>query len=164
MLPRRYPPRLLSMIALVLAAILTALYAINIDQPQRNRPVVAQRDAGTGTPAPDRPRNEAPPAERRGWGATVGFASRERWQEHYDKHGAEFGRISAEEYLRRAQALRDAVPGGAILEVVREDGVITRFDRASGAFIAVNRNGIIRTFFRPNDGERYFHRQLERGR
>ena len=165
MLPRRYPPRLLSMIALVLAAILTALYAIGVDQPQRNRPVVAQREApATGAPAQERPRTEAPPTERRGWGAAVGFASRERWLEHYDKHGAEFGGISKEEYLRRAQALRDAAPGGSILEVVRQDRVITRFDRASGAFIAVNPDGIIRTFFRPNDGERYFHRQLERGR
>ena len=31
MLPRRYPPRLLTMIALVLGAILTALYAVGID-------------------------------------------------------------------------------------------------------------------------------------
>ena len=149
------------MIALVLAAILTALYAVSIDQPQRNRPV-AQREAAP--PAREPPAVGAPATERRGWGPSVGFASRQRLQEHYDKHGAEFGGISAEEYLHRAQALRDAAPGGAILEVVRDDGVITRFDRTSGAFIAVNRNGTIRTFFRPNDGERYFHRQLERGR
>jgi hypothetical protein len=162
MLPRRYPPRLLSMIALVLAAILTALYAMGIDQPQRNRPV-AQREAVPSAPAGE-PAAEAPATERRRFDPSVGFASRERWLEHYDKHGAEFGRISAEEYLSRAKALRDAAPGGSILEVVREDGVITRFDRSTGYFIAVNRNGIIRTFFKPNDGERYFHRQLERGR
>ena len=27
---------------------------------------------------------------------------------------------------------------------------------------AVNPNGVIRTFFQPNDGERYFRRQSER--
>ena len=53
-------------------------------------------------------------------------------------------------------------PGGAVLEAVRRDGVVTRFDRKSGAFIAFNANGVIRTYFRPNDGERYFRRQLER--
>jgi hypothetical protein len=99
---------------------------------------------------------------QRGWGAQVGFASRERLAEHYDKHGHEFGDISQQEYLRRAQALRDAPAGGTILESVRRDGVVTRFDRRSGAFIAFSARGVIRTFFRPNDGERYFRRQLER--
>jgi hypothetical protein len=56
----------------------------------------------------------------------------------------------------------DQASGTTILEAVRTDGVVTRFDRTSGAFLAVNRNGTIRTFFRPNDGERYFHRQKER--
>ena len=34
---------------------------------------------------------------------------------------------------------------------------------AGSAFIAFNPNGVIRTFFRPNDGERYWRRQAERG-
>ena len=29
--------------------------------------------------------------------------------------------------------------------------------------IAFNRDGTIRTFFKPNDGERYYRRQAERG-
>ncbi|MBL8960165.1 MAG: hypothetical protein JNJ98_09950, partial [Gemmatimonadetes bacterium] len=65
-------------------------------------------------------------------------------------------------YLRLAQALRDTLPGGPILEARRPDGVITRFDRTSGAFLAFNRDGTIRTFFRPNDGEQYFRRQARR--
>jgi pyocin large subunit-like protein len=104
---------------------------------------------------------DAPQASR-GWGANVGFASRARLEEHYRKHSEEFGAITREEYLRQAQALRDAPADGAILEAVRRDGVVTRFDRKSGAFIAFNANGVIRTYFRPNDGERYFRRQLER--
>lgn len=67
-----------------------------------------------------------------------------------------------EEYLRAAQALRDHSLGGAIVEAVRTDGVITRFDRDTGTFIAFNRDGVIRTCFRPNDGEAYFRRQLKR--
>ena len=86
-----------------------------------------------------------------------------RLDEHFDKHGAEFGRITKLDYLRQAQLLRDAKAGGPILEAVRRDGVITRYDRETGAFIAVNPNGVIRTFFKPNDGERYFRRQAERG-
>jgi hypothetical protein len=107
--------------------------------------------------------SEARGPSGRAWGAAIGFASRERLEEHYRKHGAEFSADSRQDYLRLAQSLRDAPAGGPVLEAVRHDGVITRFDRRSGAFVAFNADGVIRTFFRPNDGERYFRRQLERG-
>ena len=99
----------------------------------------------------------------RGWGPSVGFADPRRLDEHFEKHGAEFGNISKQDYLHQAQLLRDAKVEGPILQTVRADGVVTRFDRQTGAFIAYNRNGVIRTFFKPNDGERYYRRQAERG-
>ncbi|MFO1161413.1 MAG: hypothetical protein U1E60_21425 [Reyranellaceae bacterium] len=99
----------------------------------------------------------------RSWGSAVGFADQRRLDEHYEKHGAEFGRITKQDYLKQAQLLRDARPVDPILEAVRRDGVVTRFDRQTGAFIAFNPNGVIRTFFKPNDGERYWRRQAERG-
>ncbi|MBV6521726.1 MAG: hypothetical protein MNPFHGCM_01870 [Gemmatimonadaceae bacterium] len=92
----------------------------------------------------------------------AGFRSRQLMEEHFAKHGAEFGEIAADEYLRRAQELRDAPLGGAILEVRRADGTASRFDRESGAFVAFDADGTIRTFFRPNDGEAYFQRQARR--
>jgi pyocin large subunit-like protein len=93
----------------------------------------------------------------------IGFRDRSHLAEHYQKHGAEFGRISIEEYLHAAQTLRDRPAGGDVLESVRADGVVTRFDRSSGAFLACDADGVIRTFFRPNDGEAYYRRQLKRG-
>ncbi|HNQ02335.1 MAG TPA: hypothetical protein PKN59_08590 [Syntrophales bacterium] len=92
----------------------------------------------------------------------IGFASRQKLVEHYEKHGREFGPITLEQYLRKAQELRDRPAGGPVLESLRPDGVTTRFDRASGDFIAFNRDGTIRTYFRPADGEAYFQRQLRR--
>ena len=103
------------------------------------------------------------PTQGRGWGPSVGFADPRRLDEHYEKHGAAFGRITRQDYLHQAQLLRDAKVEGPILQTVRADGVTTRFDRQTGAFIAFNANGVIRTFFKPNDGERYFRRQAERG-
>jgi pyocin large subunit-like protein len=88
-----------------------------------------------------------------------GFRSRRQLDEHYQKHGAEFGNISKQEYLRLAQSLRDAPAGGDILEAAQPDGVMTRFDRRHGWFGAYDRDGTIRTFFIPVDGERYFRRQ-----
>lgn len=97
-----------------------------------------------------------------GWGADVGFRSHERLAEHFDKHGREVGAASEADYLRMAQALRDASVGGSVEELKRDDGVTCRFDRASGYFLAFNDDGTIRTFFRPRDGQRYFERQADR--
>ena len=92
----------------------------------------------------------------------IGFRSVQRLDEHFVKHGREFGSVSRDEYLRLAQTLRDRAPGGPVLEIVRHDGTITRFDRGTGAFLAFERDGTIRTFFRPNDGEQYFQQQARR--
>jgi pyocin large subunit-like protein len=112
-------------------------------------------------PSRQQPAQQPPPSrvEHR----AVGFESHEKLVAHYRKHGAEFGGISQEEYLRLAQNLRDRPAGNGVLESVREDRVVTRFDRASGAFLAANPDLTIRTFFKPNDGEAYFVRQGRRG-
>jgi pyocin large subunit-like protein len=91
-----------------------------------------------------------------------GFRSRRQFDEHYHKHGREFGSVSQAEYLRLAQELRDAPAGGPILEAVKPGHVVTRFDRRTSYFGAYNADRTIRTFFIPNDGERYFRRQATR--
>ena len=50
----------------------------------------------------------------------------------------------------------------SVLEAVRSDGVVTRFDKVTGAFLAFNDDLTIRTYFKPNDGEAYFRRQSKR--
>lgn len=92
----------------------------------------------------------------------IGFATRRKFLDHYEKHGHEFGAIRREEYLRRAQELRDRPVTESVLESVRRDGVVTRFDKTSGAFLAFDADLTIRTFFKPNDGENYFRRQSKR--
>lgn len=92
----------------------------------------------------------------------IGFASAKKLEEHFRKHGREFSASSQEAYLQLAQEMRDRPVHEPLLEARRGDGVITRFDRESGAFLAFNPDLTIRTFFRPNDGEDYFRRQLDR--
>ena len=105
------------------------------------------------------PRASVPPRAE----SAVGFRTRDRLLDHFAKHGAEFNAPSADAYLVLAQSLRAAPPAGEVLEIVRPtDGVISKFDRASGAFIAFDADSTIRTFFKPNDGEAYFKRQSRR--
>lgn len=92
--------------------------------------------------------------------AGPGFRSRRQFEEHFAKHGQEFGRISPQQYLELAQQLRDTPRGGDILEAVRADGIISKFDRRHGYFGAYNPDRTIRTFFIPNQGESYFRRQI----
>lgn len=97
-----------------------------------------------------------------GISSSIGFRSRNQFDEHFAKHGAEFGQVTQQEYLRQAQTLRDEPAGGNVLEIRRPDGTVSRYDRTSGAFIAFNADGTIRTFFKPNNGEAYFRRQAMR--
>ena len=146
--PARPPWRRL--LTAALAAVAIFLYWTHAERGQRE--LVSSSVAGDASLQ----------TEARGFGTSVGFADQRRLDEHFQKHGAEFGRITKQDYLRQAQLLRDARVGGPVLEVVRRDGVITRYDQQTGAFIAFNANGVIRTFFKPNDGERYWRRQAER--
>jgi hypothetical protein len=47
----------------------------------------------------------------------IGFSSHQKLVEHYQKHGREFGSISMEAYLRKAQDLRDRPAGGECARV-----------------------------------------------
>jgi hypothetical protein len=113
--------------------------------------------------APTASAPSAAPAESPQVRAGIGFRDGDHLRDHFGKHGAEFGGISEAEYLHLALTLRDRAPDGTVvLQSVRPDGVITRFDRSTGAFLAYDPDLTLRTFFRPNDGERYYTRQLDR--
>jgi len=138
---------------LLTAALAVAAIVVYWSQLGDRHARVAARELPAGSEAHD----DVTPAR-----PNVGFVNERRLEEHYEKHGAEFGRITKQDYLRQAQLLRDAQVGGPVLQTVRADGVTTRFDRQTRAFVAFNPNGTIRTFFKPNDGERYYRRQAER--
>jgi hypothetical protein len=101
--------------------------------------------------------NRADPRLRR-----IGFASQRGLDSHWLKHGSEFNVSSKAEYLAMAQDLRDAPLSKRVLEAPQSNGSYARFDRETGAFLAFNRDLTIRTFFRPNDGEAYFRRAVNR--
>lgn len=150
---RRMLARLLSAGLVALALWLTQ----NLTRLQQGSSPNAATAAPAGPVASTAPAAPPTPAQ-----AAIGFRDASRLAEHFRKHGAEFGEITEAEYLRRAQALRDRPAGGEILEARRSDGVVTRFDRGDGSFLAFDADRTIRTYFRPNDGEAYFRRQLQR--
>jgi pyocin large subunit-like protein len=132
------------------------------DAPTSDYVLVKSKSAALerSSPARDARPDDAPATSAT---ASKGFRDQARLDEHFEKHGAEFPGLNKREYLAKAQKLRDAPASESILEIVRpSDAVVSRYDKSSGAFIAFDKDGTIRTFFRPNDGEAYFRRQARR--
>jgi pyocin large subunit-like protein len=69
-------------------------------------------------------------------------------EEHYLKHGYQFGQITQEEYLHGAQALLNAAPGTDVLEKVRFNGDVEHFRVSTGEFAVMTQRGRIRTYFK----------------
>jgi pyocin large subunit-like protein len=152
---QRFPLRLLGLISILFAV--TGIACAPARHSSENSKPGQNANANTSHPG-----GKAPGDKPSVVGSRTGFTSRQRLQEHFEKHGAEFGKITIDDYLALAQTLRDQPSGADVLEITRADGITTRFDRRSGAFVAFNSDRTIRTFFKPNDGEAYFRRQARR--
>lgn len=88
---------------------------------------------------------------------TYNFRKAEYLQEHFEKHGAEFGYASAEEYL--AGANRVIASADALHKLEAEDGDDVYYLEATNEFVIVSTDGFLRTYFKPEDGKAYFDRQ-----
>ena len=86
------------------------------------------------------------------------FRNKQRYDEHYKKHGAEFGNITKEEYLRLANELINS-ESDRVLHKYSEDGDYMYFDQDTGYFLVLSEDGYIRTFFIPTAGIKYWERQ-----
>jgi len=82
-------------------------------------------------------------------------------QRLYERNGASFGAKSAEDYLQKVRAFTEAAPKGT--ETVKRPNGDTLFYQAStNTFAVVDRNGVPRTMFKPDDGPTYWAQQKER--
>ena len=86
------------------------------------------------------------------------FRNKTRYDEHYKKHGAEFGSITKEEYLQLANDLINST-SDRVLHKYSEDGDYMYFDQDTGYFLVLSEDGYIRTFFVPKAGIDYWNRQ-----
>lgn len=85
------------------------------------------------------------------------FRQAEYLQEHFEKHGAEFGYTSADEYLEGAN--RVIASSEALHKLEAEDGDDVYYLEATNEFVIVSTDGYLRTYFKPEDGKAYFDRQ-----
>lgn len=86
------------------------------------------------------------------------FRSKKLYEDHYKKHGKEFGSITKEEYLSMANDLINST-SASVLHKTSKDGDYLYFDQDTGYFLVLSEDGYIRTFFIPDRGKAYYDKQ-----
>ena len=79
----------------------------------------------------------------------------------YQRNGADFGAKSAEDYLAKVTAFAAKPPRDAET-VKRPNGDTLIYQASTNTFAVVDRNGVPRTMFKPDDGPAYWAQQKER--
>ncbi len=82
-------------------------------------------------------------------------------QRLYERNGAAFGAKSADEYLMKVRAFTETTPRGTET-VKRPNGDTLYYQASTNTFAVVDRNGVPRTMFKPDDGPAYWAEQKER--
>lgn len=82
-------------------------------------------------------------------------------QRLYERNGAAFGAKSADDYLRKVLAFTEATPKGTET-VKRPNGDTLYYQASTNTFAVVDRDGVPRTMFKPDDGPAYWAQQKER--
>ena len=85
------------------------------------------------------------------------FKSESLLQEHFNKHGSEFGYASTSQYESRANAVINSPDALHKTEV--EDGDSVYYIQATNEFVILSTEGYIRTYFKPEDGIDYYNKQ-----
>lgn len=78
-------------------------------------------------------------------------------QEHFEKHGAEFGYTTTQQYLEGANKVINA--DKVLHKLEAEDGDDVYYLESTNELVIVSTDGYIRTYFKPTDGIAYYNRQ-----
>ena len=87
------------------------------------------------------------------------FRNEQLLNEHYEKHGTYMKYKSPEKYLKGAN--RVIADKDTLHAIEAEDGDDVYYLEKTNEFVVVSKDGYIRTYFCPEDGIEYFHRQYE---
>lgn len=79
-------------------------------------------------------------------------------QDHFDRHGGDFGAKSPDDYAAQAWRFRERAAAERLPMKLDTDGTVRVFDPKTRAFAAYNRDGTAKTYFRP-DSASYWQRQ-----
>lgn len=87
--------------------------------------------------------------------SSYNFSSQETLNRHFQEHGHEFGYTTPEQYLQGAIRV---IENPASLKKTEADGDYVYYLKSSNEIVFVTPYGVIRTYFKPDDGIEYFNR------
>ena len=87
------------------------------------------------------------------------FRTKKQFDGHYEKHGKEFGDITQEEYLKKANDLINNDSDTILHKTEAEDGDQIFYDTVNNEILFLSADGYIRTYFRPSRGIDYYNDQ-----
>lgn len=119
--------------------------------------ISAEYEVEESTPQEYEPVPESEPLTKSEYKYT--FRNKQLLNEHYEKHGIYMKYKSAEKYLKGAN--RVIADEDTLHAVEAEDGDDVYYLERTNEFVVVSKDGYIRTYFCPEDGIDYFHRQSE---
>jgi hypothetical protein len=107
------------------------------------------------------------------FGSTRGprFANGDLLESKFNKHGSDFGALTASEYENQASSFLSDLDNADVLQFTRKGGDIVRFNPLTDEFGVLGSDGTIHTYYRPNPQIHgkptnldYFYSQKERVR
>ena len=118
-----------------------------------------------GTDDDDEPADPTPPEPAAQGGQGSQFHP-DRLDDHFERHGDDFGAQSAQEYERMADDFLTGPLRPGVQEKHRSNGDVVRFDAQTDEFGVVSGDGVIRTYYKPDpavhgrtDNQEYFDDQ-----
>lgn len=69
-----------------------------------------------------------------------------------------------ESYNAKAVKFANTIDRKNSVSFVARNGTTYKFNKVSGAFVIINKRGIVTTYFRPKNGYQYYKSQLKKAR
>jgi filamentous hemagglutinin len=83
-------------------------------------------------------------------GTGARFADQAKLDDHFIRHGTDFGATSSAQYQQMADNFLTGPRGTNTLERIRPNGDVVRYDPTTDAFGVVSSNGTVRTYYVPD--------------
>ncbi|MFN0130448.1 MAG: hypothetical protein ACKV19_27615 [Verrucomicrobiales bacterium] len=119
--------------------------------PSPNAPSASTRDPASPRATKSTAESTAPPA-RQTWANVATL------RDHFERHGQDFAASSPEDYAAQAWRFLQRAKNEGLPAKLDPEGTLRIWDPRTRAFAAFNRQGMTKTYFKPNSRD-YFERQ-----
>lgn len=80
-------------------------------------------------------------------------------QDHFERHGAQVGATSVEEYAAKAVKFANNVDRKNCITMKAWNGTTYKYNKKTNEFAIITKKGIVITYYKPTEGKEYFNKQ-----